>query len=195
MPRVSQIDKIQRAAIDVFSKRGFDGTRIKHIAGEAKVSEGAIYKHYKSKNELASDLFIKNLNIVSNEILSIHKTNKNPIVKIENVLKYLIETYRKDRNTFKFLLMQNPTYLNKEIDKSIFPVTVISKIVIEAQNRQLIIEGDNNLITALLWGGLLQIISQYESMCLGNVLFDKDNSYDSIIINHAIKGIKVEKDS
>ncbi len=49
MPRPSQEDTILTAALSCFAELGYDATRIKHIATHAGVSEGALYRHYPSK--------------------------------------------------------------------------------------------------------------------------------------------------
>jgi AcrR family transcriptional regulator len=44
--------KVERAAVDLFAANGFDGVSIADIAGAAGVSQGALYRHYASKEEL-----------------------------------------------------------------------------------------------------------------------------------------------
>src|SRR5260221_6046132 len=50
--------RIDQAAIDLFVKVGVDAATTKEIAAAAGVSEGAIYRHYRSKDELAVSLFM-----------------------------------------------------------------------------------------------------------------------------------------
>lgn len=47
-------DSIILATIDVLNEHGIQGLTIREIAGKAKISEGAIFKHYKSKSDLIS---------------------------------------------------------------------------------------------------------------------------------------------
>ncbi len=47
-------DSIILAAIDVLDECGFQGLTIREIAQKAGISEGAIFKHYKSKSDLIS---------------------------------------------------------------------------------------------------------------------------------------------
>lgn len=47
---------IQSAAVRVFAQRGFAASSIRHIAEEAGLSTGSIYRHYASKDALFDEL-------------------------------------------------------------------------------------------------------------------------------------------
>ena len=53
-------DRINRAALELFAEKGVDQTTIGDIARGAGISEGAIYRHYPSKDELIWQLFSSN---------------------------------------------------------------------------------------------------------------------------------------
>src|SRR3954453_8860944 len=50
-------DRVERSATQLFAARGVDGVSIGDIAAEAGVSQGALYRHYPSKEDLAWSLF------------------------------------------------------------------------------------------------------------------------------------------
>ncbi len=50
-------EKIFDAAVDLFAERGFDGVSIRDIGGAVGVSEGAVYKHYASKEAILESIF------------------------------------------------------------------------------------------------------------------------------------------
>ena len=52
-------DDIEKAAIKLFATKGLARTVIKDIAREAEVTEGALYRHYTGKDEMAWKLFNK----------------------------------------------------------------------------------------------------------------------------------------
>ncbi len=49
--------RIERGALTLFAEQSVDGVSTREIAQAAEVSEGAIYKYFKSKEELAEALF------------------------------------------------------------------------------------------------------------------------------------------
>ncbi|NPA32845.1 MAG: TetR/AcrR family transcriptional regulator [Aquificae bacterium] len=49
-------DKILEAALKLFSRKGFRETTVKDIAKEVGITEGAIYRHFHSKDEIIQEL-------------------------------------------------------------------------------------------------------------------------------------------
>lgn len=57
MPRmVSTKELILDAALDLFSRQGFDGTGIRDISGAVGIRESALYKHFRGKQEIFDSL-------------------------------------------------------------------------------------------------------------------------------------------
>jgi AcrR family transcriptional regulator len=50
-------ERVLRAALDLFAKRGFDQVTIRDIGDAAGVTNPALYRHYPSKEELGVDLY------------------------------------------------------------------------------------------------------------------------------------------
>ncbi|WP_270375690.1 TetR/AcrR family transcriptional regulator [Marinicauda sp. Alg238-R41] len=49
--------RVERAALELFAREGVDAVSIKSVAGAAGISDGAMYRYYKSKDALAVALF------------------------------------------------------------------------------------------------------------------------------------------
>jgi AcrR family transcriptional regulator len=56
-PQISTKDRIDAAALGLFVRVGVDAATTREIAAEARVSEGALYRHYRSKDAMAVALF------------------------------------------------------------------------------------------------------------------------------------------
>jgi len=54
-------ERIERTALQLFVERGVAETSVREIAEAADVSQGAMYNHYASKDELAWSLFATNM--------------------------------------------------------------------------------------------------------------------------------------
>ena len=57
MRTTSVKQSVDRAAVELFAARGVDGVSIADIASAAGASQGALYRHYRSKDALAAQLF------------------------------------------------------------------------------------------------------------------------------------------
>jgi len=62
--------RLERAALTLFAASGIDGVSTKEIALKAGLSEGAIYRHFKSKDELARGL-MKAIHIRLTEMIQV----------------------------------------------------------------------------------------------------------------------------
>ncbi|HNC74736.1 MAG TPA: helix-turn-helix domain-containing protein, partial [Elusimicrobiota bacterium] len=56
------LPRVMRAALRLFVEKGINATTIKDIARAGGVSEGALYRHFKSKEDLAFHIFTTHLN-------------------------------------------------------------------------------------------------------------------------------------
>ena len=50
-------EKIFDAAIELFAERGYDRVSVRDIAGAVDLTEGAVYKHFASKDEILDSIF------------------------------------------------------------------------------------------------------------------------------------------
>lgn len=60
--------QILDAALQLFAKRGYDGTTVPMIAEEAKVGTGTIYRYFENKEVLMNTLFQKCLTAFADEL-------------------------------------------------------------------------------------------------------------------------------
>lgn len=57
MPTHKTPERIRRAALELFGRKGIAGTTVQEIAGRAGCSQAALYKHWDGKDALARELF------------------------------------------------------------------------------------------------------------------------------------------
>jgi len=97
-------EKILEASLRLFSEKGIRETTIKDIAKEVGITEGAIYRHFKSKEEIVLGLFSSYSEELYNRLIS--------VVKEEAPYK---ERFYKAVETFLSFAFENPSafkYLN-----------------------------------------------------------------------------------
>ena len=62
-------EKILFSAIKIFSQKGFDGATTSEIAKDAGVAEGTIFKYYKTKKGILTQILVQLINIMSEKIV------------------------------------------------------------------------------------------------------------------------------
>lgn len=141
-------DKILNAALKLFIKEGFHGTSTAKIAKEAGVSNGALFYHFKTKEDLISKLYIKTKEDYKSYLLDhmvSHKTSKSNIKQLWlSCVHWSLENM--DCMTF-YLMFSNSPYIDnlskKEASRNF---DFIFELFQEAIDTEIIINVNLNLI-------------------------------------------------
>ena len=86
---------ILERSLELFSSKGFKATSTRSIADAAEVSEGLIFKHFKSKNGLLSELLKIGASKSSPEIKKIKQSNE-PKDVISSCIKLFLNIKKED---------------------------------------------------------------------------------------------------
>ena len=86
---------ILKKSLELFSSKGFKATSTRSIADAAEVSEGLIFKHFKSKNGLLSELLKIGASKSTPEIQKI-KNYEEPKVVISSCISFFLNIKKED---------------------------------------------------------------------------------------------------
>ena len=86
---------ILKKSLELFSSKGFKATSTRSIADLAKVSEGLIFKHFKSKNGLLSELLKIGASKSTPEIQKI-KNSEDPKLVISSCIRLFLNIKKED---------------------------------------------------------------------------------------------------
>ena len=103
--RIPKKDDIEQAAMELFARRGFAGTTIKEIAAQAGVTEGALYRHYSSKEEMASSLFERELGLIQERLAESLSVSGSAGHKLRQVISYLYSSYEREPWPLLFVIL------------------------------------------------------------------------------------------
>lgn len=96
-------ERITHTALRLFSLKGFKGTTIKDIAREVGITEGAIYRHFRSKEEIVEYL-VKRVSGELGDLLSAKVLSHSGIVAQVKALAETLINYAFDNpDSFRFL--------------------------------------------------------------------------------------------
>ncbi|MBS0290708.1 MAG: TetR/AcrR family transcriptional regulator [Proteobacteria bacterium] len=98
-------EKLDSMAMSLFINKGIEGTSIRDIVFGIGLTEGAFYRHYKSKDELIKNLFLKSYLDLSGKITAILRKNHSFEKKLSTLIKFLCESIDNDPVLFQYLLV------------------------------------------------------------------------------------------
>jgi len=137
-------EKILQGALESFVERGFDGTSIALIVKHSKVSNGAMYHHFSSKEELINEVFWSIHGELKNCVLAALKDDADIKEKLYTVWSTFIKWSLANPKKSKFRNMfSNSPYMDKLWKKSIMDqFKFIFNIFDEANKSDIIINMD-----------------------------------------------------
>ena len=131
--RNTLLPEILRAAVKLFVDKGIEGTTTKDIAHAAGVSEGALYRHFKSKDDLAWYIFSTHLNDFSMKLMGEVSRQKNTKQKIRAYVSTCFQAFEEDQDLFTYLIVSEHRELRNFPPSSIHIGTVALKIIEDGQ--------------------------------------------------------------
>lgn len=148
--------KIERAALKLFIGEGIDGATTRDIAESAGVSEGALYRHYKGKDELALSLFMETHNRLGQMVLKAAMMQGSMEDKVRAIVTAYCTLADEDWLLFSFHLVSLHRYLPYDTSREDDPTTITENIIRALMANGDIPDGDPALLAAMALGIVLQ---------------------------------------
>jgi len=152
--------RIERAALLLFAERGIDAVTTREIAAASGVSEGALYRHYSGKEQLAETMFFAIHERLASDIRTAGQSSKN----IDKLAIAIVAAYCRiaddDWALFSYHLLSTHRFLPRpgksRRRKHDDPVSETEDIIETAMLRGDIADGDHKLKAAMALGVVLQ---------------------------------------
>jgi AcrR family transcriptional regulator len=133
MARTGEVkSRIERAALELFAAHGVDGVSIAEIAAAAGASQGALYRHYASKEELAWSLFSTAYLRTGAELDAIVAGRSGLDPRVAAMVRHFCSLYDQDPALFRFMLIAQHGLLPRIQKGSRTPVDAIADVVSDA---------------------------------------------------------------
>ena len=153
----TKLPAVMRAALHLFVKKGIDGTTIKDIAKEAGVAEGALYRHFKSKDDLAWHLFSAHLKQFTDELTTKVFADTGAQARIRTFVQESFAAYESDPELYTYLILREHSELDKYSQEFAHPGHIVMRIIAEGQASGEIKAGEPFVLGSLFVGGVLRI--------------------------------------
>jgi AcrR family transcriptional regulator len=148
--------RVERAALELFAANGVDGVSIAEIAAAAGVSQGALYRHYPSKEELAWSLFSTAYLRTGAELDRIRASCAEFEPTVAAMVAHFCDLFDADPALFRFMLITQHGFLPRLAGGSHTPVDAIVDLVTDAVAKHRLKPVDPVLGAAVIMGVILQ---------------------------------------
>jgi AcrR family transcriptional regulator len=153
----TKLPEILRAALELFTEKGIHATTTKDIARRAGVSEGALYRHFSSKQELAEDLYITHLSYFTAQLdrsVLVAPTFRG---RLDALVDGCFRFFDEDRTLFTYLILSEHNELGRTSRKVRHVRHLVRDILEEGRRKGEIREGDIELFGAMVIGMMIRI--------------------------------------
>jgi AcrR family transcriptional regulator len=151
------------AALSLFMRKGIKATTTRDIALRAGISEGTIYRHFESKEELAEILFDDNLNSFWKFLKGYLKNARTPEEMLRAFVEGVFEFSRREQRRYSFIIAAHQTELRKRSREQMKPKDMLLKILQLGQKRGIFRKVDLDLAAAMVMGTITQTIFYLKS--------------------------------
>ncbi|MBN2248686.1 MAG: TetR/AcrR family transcriptional regulator [Coriobacteriia bacterium] len=185
-PRPSQRSTIIDAALACFARNGYDATRIRDIAEAAGVSEGALYRHFTSKEDLARELHVQAMATFSEELQDAADAPTST-ESLRKMAARVLTLYREQPAAFVYALVQAPPAAVASMpDHHELPIDIIASVIERARVEGGTRAGDSRVLAACYLGCLMQpiMLSLSAPGCVLDVL--ADDTQDATMVDAAL---------
>ena len=128
------------AAEKLFFEKGFDKVSMRDISEEAKLSKGAIYHHYKSKDEIIKEIINKYVELQRSILVDlIHKTDgykgREKIIYLLDNIVDMVENKFKNLDPDEYLCIKSPDMIYMYLKNNINYDAPMLADIIEIGNK------------------------------------------------------------
>lgn len=148
--------KIERAALKLFVSEGVDAATTREIADHAGVSEGALYRHYKGKDELALALFMETHDRLSKMLHESLLAEGTIEEKVRRAVTAYCTLADEDWLLFSFHLVSLNRFLPHDTKRDDDPVTILENLLSMMMANGDIPRGDPAVTAAMCLGVVMQ---------------------------------------
>jgi AcrR family transcriptional regulator len=124
-----------------------------------------MYRHYRSKDDLARDLFVTNFVALGRELRRAQAEEATTEGKIRAMIRYFCTVYEQDPDMFTYLFLARHDHMQAIQSRMANPYFVFRRVIRDGMNRGEVPKQDPDVAASMVMGVVLQVI---DSRLLGD---------------------------
>ncbi len=171
-------DRLERAAIELFVKKGVTETSVRDLAKAVDITEGALYRHFPSKDELVWRVFEDHYVAFAHRLQALANQATSARDKLALMIRGFCEAHDEDPMLFRFLLFVQHGQLPKLAPGTLTPVDVVRQVLEAAIKTGEIPKQHPGVAAALIFGVVLE---PAQFAAYGQIPFNMGSMCDRLI--------------
>ena len=152
-------DRIEKAAIRLFVEKGVTETSVRDIARAVDISEGALYRHFVSKDALVWALFERHYVEFAGRLDALAEAETTARGKLGVMIRGFCHAHDENPTLFRFLLFVQHGQLSKLTPGTPTPVDAVRTVLERGITSKEIPDQPPDVATALVFGIVLQLVT------------------------------------
>jgi AcrR family transcriptional regulator len=180
--------QISKAALDLFIRKGIKATTTKDIARKAGIAEGTIYRHFKSKNGIASELFLNYMSTFRERLSEAEAKFNEPRESLKQMINAFFYFAKNEPKAYNYIMAGHYSELPKMSSDFLKPKDVFVNAIKKGIVKGDFAKTDENLAAALVIGMITRSILFFNNGFIANDF----ESIVSEVTNAALKVLSKE---
>jgi AcrR family transcriptional regulator len=150
------------AAVRVFARRGYHGSRVGDIATEAGVAHGLLYHYFSSKDEVLETVFRENFGELLERFRTVERSDEPAAEKLEGIAKILLRTWRNDPALVTVMVREvaRSPQLQSQVDEVREAFAILQRVIEQGQDDGTFRRDvDARLASWIVYGGLEELLT------------------------------------
>jgi AcrR family transcriptional regulator len=156
--RINSKNQISKAALGLFIKKGIRATTTREIAKKAGIAEGTIYRHFKGKNDIASELFLNYMTMFRDKLSEAEEAFDDPRESIKKMINVFFEFAKNEPKVYNYIMGGHYSELPKMATNFSKPKDAFVNAIKKGSARGDFKNMDANLGAALVIGMIIRAI-------------------------------------
>jgi AcrR family transcriptional regulator len=150
------------AAVRVFARTGYHGSRVGDIAEEAGVAHGLLYHYFDSKEQVLQIVFRENFGELLQRFREVEETDEPAAEKLGGIAKILLRTWRNDPDLVTVMVREvaRSPQLQTQVVEVREAFAIIERVIVQGQAEgSFRADVDARFASWIVYGGLEEVLT------------------------------------
>ncbi len=151
---LKNLKKIFDAALTLGIEKGFQAMTMRDLSEVSRLSMGALYSYFSSKEEILRAFLTAGENIIQKILMTAIEKEQTPEAKLETVLKTHLFLSERMQKWFFFSYMEarhlNPVDRERAVQAELYTEKLIEDILLEGHRRKVFTLSDHSLCASVI---------------------------------------------